>query len=302
MASVHYKLSIIKRSAGRSSVAAAAYRAAEKIIDRRTGLEHDFTRKNGVVHTEILLPVHAPQNFMQREVLWNAVEQVERQKNAQLARHLEVGLPIELDRAAQITLIREHVQQHYVDHGMCADICVHDKGDGNPHAHVMFTMRPLEPDGSWGAKSKKEYMLDRSGQRILLDSGEWKSKKVSATGWDEQSNAELWRDNWGREVNRAYERHGIEQAIDMRSYQRQGVILEPTQHMGPELTNLERKGVVSGRGTANREKLERNRAIRAYDQERSNQEHVPEHTPTFDEWRRSKAPQKEQSLELERGR
>ena len=185
MASVHYRISIISRDNGKlSAVGAAAYRSAEKIRNQRDMIIYDFQRKRGVAHKEILLPEHAPRDFADRATLWNAVEKAERQKNAQLVRHIEVGLPAELDRAAQIELVRDHVQSEYVSRGMCADFAVHDKGDGNPHAHVMLTMRALNPNGTWGAKSKKEYVLDKQGQRVKLPSGEYKSRKVSATDWD----------------------------------------------------------------------------------------------------------------------
>jgi ATP-dependent exoDNAse (exonuclease V) alpha subunit len=275
-------------------VAAAAYRAAKKIFDRRTGLTHDFTKKGGVVHSEIMLPDHAPRDFADRAILWNAVEQAERQKNAQTAREVELALPAELPRAEQIALAREYVQHNFVDKGMCADLCVHDKKDGNPHAHILLTTRPLNLDGSWGAKSRKEYMLDRNGQRIMLESGEYKSRKIPATDWDSHENAERWRAAWAQDVNRAYERHGLEQTVDHRSYQRQGLALEPTQHMGKTTTELERQGVVTEIGSANREKTERNRAIRAYDEthhiERGRQEHA--RRPSYDDWH-----QQEQKVE-----
>ncbi len=149
---------------GKAAVAAAAYRAGDRIIDEFDGETHDYTRKGGIVHTEILLP--APAAYADRAVLWNAVEKTKRAKNAQLAREIELALPRELTREQGISLVPEYVKAQFVDVGMCADIAIHDKLDGNPHAHIMLTMRPIEQGGARGAKQKKEYILDRDGNKI----------------------------------------------------------------------------------------------------------------------------------------
>jgi len=154
MAIYHCSIKIISRGKGKSAVAAAAYRAAENITSDYDGRVNDYTKKSGVVHTEILLPENAPPEFADRSVLWNAVEKIEKNKNAQLAREIEVALPRELTAEQNISLVREYVNHNFVDNGMCADICIHDKNAGNPHAHILLTMRPIELDGSWGAKSK----------------------------------------------------------------------------------------------------------------------------------------------------
>jgi ATP-dependent exoDNAse (exonuclease V) alpha subunit len=135
---------------------------------------------------------------------------------------------------------------------MCADVCVHDKNDGNPHAHVMLTMRPFEIDGSWGAKSKKEYILDRNGERIRLKSGEFKTRKICTVDWNEQTKAEEWRAGWADVVNAALECQGIDERIDHRSYERQGIDKVPTIHMGVAASQMERKGIVTERGNMNR--------------------------------------------------
>lgn len=166
MAIYHCSIKIISRGKGKSAVAAAAYRAGEKITNEFDGETHDYTRKGGVVHTEILLPDHAPAAFSDRAVLWNEVEKIEKAKNAQLAREIELALPAELTREQNISLVREYIKKHFVAAGMCADICVHDTGGGNPHAHVMLTMRPFDERGEWGAKQKKEYILDGDGNKI----------------------------------------------------------------------------------------------------------------------------------------
>ena len=166
MAIYHCSIKIISRGKGKSAVAAAAYRAGEKIANEYDGITHDYTRKGGVVHSEILLPTHAPTEYENRSVLWNAVEQIEKVKNSQLAREIEFALPVELTREQNILLIRDYVNQHFISVGMCADVCVHDKNDGNPHAHIMLTMRPFEPDGFWGNKQKKEYIFDKHGEKL----------------------------------------------------------------------------------------------------------------------------------------
>ena len=138
-----------------AAVAAAAYRAGEKLTNEFDGITHDYTRKGGVVHTEILLPENAPAAYADRNLLWNAVEKTEKAKNSQLAREIELALPQELTREQGISLVWEYVKEQFVNAGMCADFAIHDTGGGNPHAHVMLTMRPFEQGGAWGAKQKK---------------------------------------------------------------------------------------------------------------------------------------------------
>ena len=208
MAIYHLCIKIISRGKGKSAVAASAYRSGEKIKNEYDGVVHDFTRKGGIAHTEILLPQNAPKEFSNRSVLWNSVEKIEKSKNSQLAREIEVALPKELDREKQINLVREYVKENFVKVGMCADIALHDKNDGNPHCHILLTMRPLNEDTTWGAKSKKEYILDENG---------------------------------------------IQDKVDHRSYQRQGIEQIPTIHLGVSATQMEKKGIATDRGNINRE-------------------------------------------------
>lgn len=194
MAIYHCSIKIISRGKGKSAVAAAAYRSGEKLVNEYDGAIHDYTRKGGIVHTEILLPDNAPPAFSDRSALWNAVERIEKAKNAQLAREIEIALPHELTREQGISLVREYVKEQFVNAGMCADICLHDKNDGNPHAHILLTMRPIEQDGAWGAKQKKEYILDGDGNKIYdPKKRQYKCKSVPATDWNERSKAEEWR-------------------------------------------------------------------------------------------------------------
>jgi hypothetical protein len=253
MAIYHCSIKIISRGKSKSAVRSAAYRAGEKLTNDYDGQTHDYTRKGGVIHTEILLPDHAPREYFDRSTLWNAVEQIEKAKNSQLARELELALPVELYMEQNIQLAHEYVKRHFVDKGMCADVCIHDMGTGNPHAHVMLTMRPIEPDGRWGAKSRKEYILDKNGEKIKLKSGEYKSRKVNAVDWNEQTKAEEWRHGWADTVNKYLSEHGVKERIDHRSYERQGIDKIPSIHLGVAAASMEKKGKRTDRGDINRE-------------------------------------------------
>ena len=233
-------------------MAAAAYRSGEKLVNEWDGMTHDYTRKGGVVHVEIMLPAHAPPEFLDRSTLWNSVEQIEKSSTAQLAREIEVALPVELSRAEQLALVRAFVKENFVDAGMCADFAIHDKGTGNPHAHIMLTIRPIKENGEWGAKCRKVYDLDGQGQRIPDGKGGWKSHREDTTDWNQRSNAEKWRAAWAAYTNRALEAAGKPERIDHRSYKRQGVDKIPTVHMGPAASQMERRGIVTEKGNINR--------------------------------------------------
>ena len=234
-------------------MAAAAYRSGEKLVNEWDGMTHDYTRKGGVVHTEIMLPSHAPPKFQDRSTLWNSVEEIEKSSTAQLAREIEVALPVELSRAEQLALVRAFVKENFVDAGMCADFAIHDKGTGNPHAHIMLTIRPIREDGKWGAKCRKVYDLDGQGQRIPDGKGGWKSHREDTTDWNQRGNAEKWRAAWAAYTNRALEAAGRPERIDHRSYKRQGVDEIPTVHMGPAASQMERRGIQTEKGNINRE-------------------------------------------------
>ena len=225
-----YRLSaqVIKRSSGRSATAAAAYRAAMRLVDERTGLIHDYTRKAGVVHAEILAPKQTPEWMLDRAELWNAVEKVERRKDAQLSREIQLSLPHELKPEQRLELVRDYVQGQFVDRGMIADICIHEpdgqSDERNHHAHIMLTMRELSADG-FGKKNR-----------------EWNSREI----------VNEWREEWANLQNRSLERHGHNERVDHRSYEAQGIDKQPTQHMGNKATEMERRGEVSRIGEKNR--------------------------------------------------
>ncbi len=262
MAIYHLCIKIISRGKGKSAVAASAYRSGEKIKNEYDGIVHDFTRKGGITYTEILLPQNAPQEFLDRGTLWNSVEKIEKSKNSQLAREIEVALPKELDREKQINLVREYVKENFVKVGMCADIALHDKNDGNPHAHILLTMRPLNEDTTWGAKSKKEYILDENIEKVKLKNGNYKTRKINTTDWNEQGKAEEWRKAWADITNKYLEENSIQDKVDHRSYQRQGIEQIPTIHLGVSVTQMEKKGIATDRGNINREIKHQNMILR----------------------------------------
>ena len=261
MAIYHLSIKIISRGKGKSAVAASAYRSGEKIKNEYDGIVHDFTRKGGIAHTEIILPQNAPQEFSDRGILWNSVEKIEKSKNSQLAREIEVALPKELNREKQIELVRKYVKQNFVKVGMCADIALHDKNDGNSHAHILLTMRPLNEDKTWGAKSKKEYILDENGEKVKLKNGNYKTRKINTVDWNEQDKAEHWREAWADITNKYLEENSIQEKVDHRSYQRQGIEQIPTIHLGVSSTQMEKKGIATDRGNINREIRKQNRLL-----------------------------------------
>lgn len=224
MAIYHCHLKIISRASGRSATGASAYRACEKIKDQNSGAIHDYTKKGGIVHTEIIMPERAPERMKNRSALWNEVEKAERRKDAQLAREVEVALPIELDLDQQIQLVKNFASENFVREGMIADIAIHNKADGNPHAHVMLTMREISPEG-FGKKER---------------------------AWNDRANVERWREGWELAANSALEKAGHTQRIDHRSLADQGVRREPTVHLGPNAAAMERRGIQTGRGDLNR--------------------------------------------------
>ena len=252
MAIFHCNIQIIGRSSGKTATAAAAYRSGTKIVDDEFGKTHDYTRKGGVAFSEILLCANAPSKYSDRQILWNEVQKIEKQKNAQLCREIEVALPIEFSRNEQIEVVREYIKKNFTDKGMIADWSLHDKSDGNPHAHILLTMRPLKPNGEWGAKRKDSYVLDDSGNRIpVIDpkTGKqkigargkkmWERISVSLTDWNDQTKAEEWRKSWADICN---EHLKGQDHIDHRSYARQGKKQLPTIHEGYVARKIAKSG------------------------------------------------------------
>ena len=175
---------VISRGTGRSAVAAAAYMSCSWIYNDYDGVQHDYTRKQGLVWQQIFLPDMAPAEWVDREILWNAVEEAEKTKDSRLAREFVVALPIELDKDKRITLLTDFIQTYFVADGMCADACIHDTDGHNPHAHIMLTVRPLTKDGKWQNKTEKEYLCVRDGEEQGFTAAEFKT--VQAEGWEKQ--------------------------------------------------------------------------------------------------------------------
>ncbi len=261
MAIYHCSIKIISRSDGRSAVAAAAYRGGTKLTNEWDGITADYSNRNCVVHSEIILPANAPKKFSDRQTLWNSVEMNEKRGDAQLAREIEVALPKELPMEENIKLVKDYCQQ-FVDAGMCVDLNVHDKQDGNPHCHILLTMRALDENGDWLPKSHQEFDLDENGERVRLPNGRWKSHKVFTTDWDDHDKAEQWRVSWEETVNRYLEENKVSERIDHRSNVDRGIEELPTIHMGPTACAMEKKGIQTERGNINRMIRAANKTIR----------------------------------------
>ena len=251
----HFKIGIITRGKGKSVVAKSAYISAEKIKNEWDGETHDYLKKKGVLDKGILLPDNAPREYLDRKILWNSVELFEKQKNSQLAREFEIQLPMELSADERKELLLEFINKNLVSKGMVVDYALHDenKRNGNFHAHILTCLRPLNEDGTWGAKCRKEYLYDENGEPLYTKSGRKKSRRVDTTDWNKKENAEKWRRNYADLVNKYLERAGEKKRVDHRSYKRQGVNKKPQIHMGAGAIALEKKGIRTVKGDINRE-------------------------------------------------
>ena len=261
MAIYHLSTKIISRSKGKSSIASSAYRSGEKLYNKRDGLIHDYTKRKDVIYKEIFKPSNAPNWVLDREQLWNEVEQIEKSKNSQLAREIDVALPIELNEKERIELLRKYVIDNFSSKGMVADVVIHDKKDGNPHSHIMLTMRPFEENGEWGAKAKKEYILDKNGNKTYSKNGNAKSRKIETANWNKKETLEHWREQWAVYANKALERANRKERIDHRSYEDRGIDKLPTRHEGPTVRAMEKKGIKTEIGDINRKIQEENQKI-----------------------------------------
>ena len=184
MAIYHLEAKVISRGAGRSACAASAYLSCSQILNDYDGIQHDYTRKSGLVWQQVFLPEYAPQEWSDRAVLWNAVEANEKTKDSRLAREFVVALPIELGKDQWTALLTEYIQSNFVSEGMCADVAIHDTDGHNPHAHIMLTVRPLDEQGKWQYKTEKEYLCVRDGEERGFTSAEFKA--AQADGWEKQ--------------------------------------------------------------------------------------------------------------------
>ena len=184
MAIYHLEAKVVSRGAGRSAVAASAYLSCSRLYNDYDGIQHDYTKKQGLVWQEVFLPEYAPQEWQDREKLWNAVEEVETAKDSRLAREFVVALPIELNREQQIELLQDFIREQFVSDGMCADAAIHDTDGHNPHAHILLTVRPLDEQGRWQYKTEKEYLCVRNGEERGFTAAEF--KLAQNEGWEKQ--------------------------------------------------------------------------------------------------------------------
>lgn len=282
MAIYHLHCKVFSRSKGQTAIAAAAYRSGTKLEDHELGTVSDYTKKKGIAFSDIELPSNAPKEYADREVLWNAVQEVEKSKDAQLCREFEIALPKELSLVEQIELVRTFAKS-LVSEGMIADYSIHDKNDGNPHVHILTTMRGIDDKGKWMSKQKKIYSLDEGGNRIpIIDKKtgqqkisngrrQWKRETLLDTSWNSKEQLLAWRKRWSDICNEAIDKKNalIEEKnlavnlyaqqpeinhIDHRSYAEQGVNKTPTIHEGWQARKMERLGMTS-------ERLEQNRRI-----------------------------------------
>jgi len=223
MAIYHFSAKVVSRANGSSAVASAAYRSASELRDDRLNRDHDFSNKAGVIHSEVMLPEGAPERLNDRTTLWNEVEAGEKRKDAQLAREVEFSIPREMNEKQGVSLARDFVKKQFVDRGMVADLNVHwDKakdGTPKPHAHVMMTMREVGPEG-FGKKNR-----DWNSTELLKD----------------------WREAWSAHVNERMAELGLEGRIDHRSYQAQGIELEPQHKIGPAASRRPEQGLEAER-------------------------------------------------------
>ena len=184
MAIYHLEAIVVSRGAGRSAVAASAYLSCSRLYNDYDGIQHDYTKKQGLVWQEVFLPEYAPQEWQNREKLWNAVEEVETAKDSRLAREFVVALPIELNREEQITLLQEFIREQFVSDGMCADAAIHDTDGQNPHAHILLTVRPLDEQGKWQYKTEKEYLCMKNGEERGFTASEFRAAQNES--WEKQ--------------------------------------------------------------------------------------------------------------------
>ena len=209
MAIYHLEAKMVSRGAGRSAVAASAYLSCSRMLNEYDGVQHDYTRKQGLVWQAVFLPPMAPLEWQDREKLWNAVEETEKTKDSRLAREFVAALPIELSREQQTALLQDFVREQFVAEGMCADVAIHDSDGHNPHAHILLTVRPLTEAGAWQYKTEKEYLCAKDGEERGFTATEFKA--AQAGGWEKQYQYKVDKEKVYMAPSQA-EKHGYERA------------------------------------------------------------------------------------------
>ena len=274
MAIYHCSIKNIGRSDGRSAVACSAYRAAQKLRDKETGLLYDFTKKSEVIYSKIFLCKNAPAAYADRETLWNEVQKIEKNKNARLAREWELAIPHELTFEQSKKLVCDFAKT-LVDEGMCVDVNIHWKNN-NHHAHIMGTTRQIKENGKWGQKEKKVYKLDENGQKIaVLDADGkqkigangrklWQREAVETNDWNKSDKVEEWRKRWAECCNQYLD---PKNQVDHRSYERQEIDYIATIHEGYAARLIEKRGGIAERCEINREIVEKNNLLQVLRQQ-----------------------------------
>lgn len=254
---------IISRGKGQSCMASCAYYSGEKkYSEYECCWKYPHSSPARVKWVEVMLPSNAPRAYADPQTLWNAVDAAETSVNAQTARSMLFALPRELTDEQNLALVRDFCQKEFVDKGMVCNFFYHDKGDGNPHVHIMLTLRAMDENGKWLPKSKNVYALDENGKRIRAPNGSWKRVKVDTVDWNERKYGEIWRQDWAAAQNAALKAAGRMERVDMRSLERQGVEDRlPQKHLGPTASALEHKGISSERGDENRKIISVNKLL-----------------------------------------
>lgn len=241
MAIFHMSFSNISAGKGRSAIASAAYRSGKKLFDQKEGRSYFYAR-SVMPESFILTQKNAPAWASDREQLWNEVERKDRRANSRYAKEFNVALPVELSEDEQKELLTKYVQENFVDEGMVADVAIHRDHPDNPHAHVMLTNRPFNPDGTWGLKSKRENILDENGNKTYTGNSRFpRSRKVWLVDWDKKEKINQWRHNWAVSVNQVLEQKNIPDRISEKSFIEQGIDDTPMQHEGINSKRYERK-------------------------------------------------------------
>ena len=269
MAIYHMQAKVVSRGSGRSAVAASAYMSCSRMYNDYDGIQHDYTRKHGLIYQEVMLPPMAPSEWNDREQLWNAVEETEKTKDSRLAREFVVALPVELDKDSNISLLQDFIKKNFVDMGMCADFAIHDTDGHNPHAHILLTVRPLNENGTWQYKTEKEYLCIKDGEEKGYEridkhpkSSRYGRQNPISEQWNSDEQLCIWRANWADAVNEMLARNQINATIDHRSFADQGITEQPTIHEGYIAQNMEKNGIIADRCEINRQIRADNKMLR----------------------------------------
>lgn len=256
MAMYHFNVTQVSRGKGQSSVASASYISGERIRDDYYGKTHDYTKKGGVLYSEILLPDYAPERLKDRETLWNEVEKTEKHPKAQLCYNFNFALQNELTYEENLEIAQRFIKENFLARGMIVDYAIHNpvrKDDiPNPHVHMLIPIRPLNKDGTWGEKQHRVYLFDENNNPVLDEKGKQKFNAVPTTDWGSPDTLREWRKAYADIFNEAFEKKGLSCRIDSRSYADMGLDIIPTIHEGPHVRAMEAKGIKTDKGNHNR--------------------------------------------------